>query len=108
MIEAGHTLEDIRQNVWDVTREKLYLLNQRQLDGWAKTVQKIEGLVLRRGTKRISRGGQKAQFHDVYRDLWKWFCDRRAQNLPVSSQLLKKTAGDFASQCGHRVWAYAM
>ena len=41
MIEAGHTLEEVRQHVWDVTREKVYLLNQRQLNGWAKTVQKF-------------------------------------------------------------------
>ena len=57
MIEAGHTLEDVRQHVWDVTREKAYLLNQRQLDGWAKTVQKVEGLVLPRGTNCIFGGG---------------------------------------------------
>ena len=105
MIEAGHTLEEVRQHVWDVTREKVYLLNQRQLNGWAKTVQTVEGLVLPRGTKRISGGGRKAQFHEVDHDLWKWFCDRRAQNLPLSSQLLKKTAGDFASENGRRVSA---
>ena len=103
MIEAGHTLEDVRQHVWDVTGEKVYLQNQRQLNGWAKMVQKVEGLVLPRGTKRISGGGRKAQFREVDHDLWKWFCDWPAQNLPVSSQLLKKAAGDFASENGHRV-----
>ena len=56
MIQARHTLEEVRQHVWDVTGEKVYLMNQRQLDGWTEAVQKTEGLVLPRGTKRI-RGG---------------------------------------------------
>ena len=61
MIHAGHTLEEVRQHVWDVTGEKMYLMNQRRLDGWTKAVQKIEGLALPGGPKRICGGGRKAQ-----------------------------------------------
>ena len=92
MVQDGMDLETIRQKIWDVTAEKVFISSQRQLNNWCAAVQKVQGMVLPRNTRRVGRCGRKAKFAECDSALWAWFSDRRGRNLSVSVSLLRGQA----------------
>ena len=92
MVQDRMDLETIRQKIWDVTAEKVFISSQRQLNNLCAAVQKMQGMVLHRNNRRVGRCGRKAKFAECDSALWMWFSDRRGRNLSVSVSLLQGQA----------------
>ena len=92
VVQDGMDLETIRQKIWDVTAEKVFISLQRQLNNWCAAVQKVQGMVLPSNTRRVGRCGRKAKFLECDSALWAWFSDRRGRNLSVSVSFLRRQA----------------
>ena len=91
----------IQWKVWDLTNEQTLLVNKRQLDNWAKSIDKVEGMVLAHTSKRITGGGRRVLYQKCHVALYQWFSARCAQNLPVSARMLNDETQQLAKSGGH-------
>ena len=92
MVQDGMDLETIRQKIWDVTAEKVFIFSQRQLNNWCAAFEKVQGMVVPRNTRRVGHCGRKAKFAEGNSALWAWFRDRNRRKLSVSVSLLRGQA----------------
>ena len=92
----------IQCKVWDLTSEKFFLGNRRQLDAWKRASAQLDGLQPR-GARRLSRALHKTKLVAVDEALRKWFFERRAKNQTVTAKMLKTEAERLAQQGGYVV-----
>ena len=102
MMDDNISFPEIQRKMWDLTGEKFFLVNRRQLDNWKRATAKLDGLQPR-GASRLSGAGRKTKLVGVDEALWKWFCERRAKNLAVTAKMLKTEADRVAHQGGYVV-----
>ena len=91
----------IQWKVLDLTNEQTLLVNKRQPDNWAKSMDKMEGMVLAQTSGHITGGSRRVLYQKCNVTLYQWFSAHHAQNLPVSARMLTDEAQRLAQPGEH-------